>query len=305
MRQHPRFTTHQQVELAVEGRNALRPVWMRDISKGGLFIETAEPPPIRTTVSVIIQTPEGALELRAEVVHVRPPRHAERGGVGVQFVDLDPDKRSAIEDYVEGLAARLSSDARSSVTRLNEASLARAVQCFLRAFEEEDIYGALDAAPDAPRRQIEDRLRALNQVFETDARTLSPALATRLSHAVTLLSRVRALMLDEDRRLDYDLRHGHTHAERRLRAAPPEERIALRKRWSQLFPDRMRKAGDLARIALTHVQELDYERAIPPASAALEHDPFNTELRDALKAWKRVLSVRGGPRPVVMKTHPA
>ena len=305
MRRHPRFITRQKVELTVEGRNALRPVWMRDISKGGLFIETTEPPALRTPVSVTIQTPDGQLELRAEVVHVRQPEDTHRSGVGIQFVDLDADKRSAIENYVEGLAARLSGDIEATVTRLSEASLTQAVQSFLRAFEREDIYTALGAAPDAPGEEIEDRLLALHQIFKTDARTLSPALATRLSHAVTLLGRIRTLMLDEPRRLDYDLRHGHVRAEARLIAADPEQQAALRERWIRLFPDRVGKAEKLARIALANLHRLDYEGAVPAAAEALENDPFNVELRDALYRWKDILAVRKGPRPPVLRTQPA
>ena len=305
MRRHPRFIAPQEVQLSVEGRNALRPVWMRDISKGGLFIETADPPPLRSPIRVTIQTPDGGIELRAEVVHVEPAGATEKGGIGIQFVDLCPQKRNAIENYVEGLAARLSSGVSSSVTRVSEASLAKAVQAFLRAFEQEDLYAALGADPCVGTPEIKDRLMALHQVFTHDGKTLSPALATRLSHAVSLLRRIEMLMLDHERRLDYDLRHGHIRAEARLQGARPEERVALRRRWSQLYPERMRKAEALAREALEQFQKLDYDRAIPPASEALELDPFNVELREALEAWSKVQSVRKGPRPLILRYQPA
>ncbi len=86
----------------------------RDIGAGGLFIETAKPFPAGTELSVNFVLPDPPFErvsAKARVAWVR--QAAERclflPGMGVQFVDIDPQARRAIQEFV-----RMLNDSRGS-----------------------------------------------------------------------------------------------------------------------------------------------------------------------------------------------
>lgn len=309
MRQDPRFITKEEILLKVSSRNELRPVWMSDMSKGGLFVQTADPPELRSTVSVRISTPEGALDLSAEVVHVVEPNAHFPGGVGLQFTNLDADKRGAIERYVEGLAEQLTrgDDAQAEARRAaDEETLEREVRHFLQGFEQEDLYGAVGALPTASRAELAGRLQQLMNLFDAPPPNLRPTTKTRLQHAKSLLKKATILMMDPDRRLDFDFRHGHVHAEHRIaNARGPAEIAHLRDLWHQLHRHSLQEAEHAAARALEHVNKLDYESALTEAGRALERDPFNMELRAAMQEWKHRLNVRNGPRPAPVRAKSA
>ena len=297
MREHPRFVTKEQVILDVSGRNELRPVWMSDISKGGLFVRSQDGLPLRTTVVVHIRSPDGTLALEAEVVHVVPAGPGVEAGIGLQFVNLSPERRRAIEVGVEGLAERLEVLGElPSAPGPKAEEVIRAVQNFLRGFEREDLYAALGVEPPATPEEVGHRLASLSGLFESAPEALPPALAARMSHARSLLARVGALMKDPSRRLDYDLRHGHVFPERRMALARgPEAIAALRDRWHHTFPERLRSAERQAAEAIKCINRLDLEGAIAAGTEALEDDPFNAELRDVVRQWQHRAELRRSP----------
>jgi uncharacterized protein (TIGR02266 family) len=77
-----------------------------DISQGGMFIVTDDPPELLSDIEVQMSLPEGHdVMLRAQVVHVIDKAQAERdgrpAGIGVQFLDLDPVRKAQIHQLVE------------------------------------------------------------------------------------------------------------------------------------------------------------------------------------------------------------
>lgn len=78
-----------------------------NISAGGLFVHTAEPPPLKTVVSVEMQLPgsEAPVPAKGIVVHrVTADEAAQRGtlpGMGVQFVEASDGFRDRIDAAIE------------------------------------------------------------------------------------------------------------------------------------------------------------------------------------------------------------
>ena len=72
----------------------------RDISLGGMFIETADPLPVGSPLTVRFN-----LDHRDRVVtaaaHVA--YHVEKMGMGILFTEIEPQDRDAIQEYVESL----------------------------------------------------------------------------------------------------------------------------------------------------------------------------------------------------------
>jgi len=69
-----------------------------DISAGGVFIKAAEPLPVGSVLRVKITLPSGQVEADGEVVRVT--LNEAHPGMGVKFINLPPEIRQAIEEYV-------------------------------------------------------------------------------------------------------------------------------------------------------------------------------------------------------------
>jgi type IV pilus assembly protein PilZ len=89
-----------------------------NISRGGLFIETLDPPDLGRAVAVILELPDGGPPISASalVVHrvpfaaVLPP--GESPGCGVQFLDTSDGFHERIESYLVALAIAPAGDGR-------------------------------------------------------------------------------------------------------------------------------------------------------------------------------------------------
>ncbi|MBI5544572.1 MAG: TIGR02266 family protein [Deltaproteobacteria bacterium] len=85
--------------------------WAVNISRGGLFINSRAPLPVGTTVRLIISLPDAAFpfDLTGRVTRVSEVNNAtnEVPGMGLEFVDIDEDKRARIERFVDKLRIEL------------------------------------------------------------------------------------------------------------------------------------------------------------------------------------------------------
>jgi type IV pilus assembly protein PilZ len=78
-----------------------------NISAGGLFVQTDNPPPLKTTVRVEMELPGGGPPVPAKglVVHRVTKEDAQKrgtaAGVGLQFVDADDSFRGRIDAAIE------------------------------------------------------------------------------------------------------------------------------------------------------------------------------------------------------------
>ncbi|HZH02725.1 MAG TPA: TIGR02266 family protein, partial [Myxococcaceae bacterium] len=81
--------------------------WAVNISRGGIFINTRNPLSVGTTVRLIISLPDAAFpfDLTGRVIRVNEFDNAANQvpGMGIEFVDVDEEKRSRIEHFVERL----------------------------------------------------------------------------------------------------------------------------------------------------------------------------------------------------------
>jgi uncharacterized protein (TIGR02266 family) len=299
MRRYPRFESRERVRLQVGDRDEMRVLWTQDVSCGGLFVQTDEPPPFGSRVTVAIETPDGSISLTAEVVHVLPREVADQfgrsPGVGLQFVELSETESRAIERYVDGIAQRLTQELEAAPT--DPATIIELARRILQGFEDNDLYGAVDVDPRADTDAIHRSSQALIRKLEQTPPGLTPAQLARVERATVLLRKIRALLIDPARRLAYDLRRDLVYAKERLARASAEEAEQLRATWCEIHPDRIDEAERHAAEALRCEQALDLEKALAAGSAALHCDPFNVPLRSTLERWRQVLSAREAAPP--------
>ncbi|MFN0062793.1 MAG: TIGR02266 family protein [Myxococcaceae bacterium] len=85
--------------------------WAVNISRGGIFINTRKPLPVGTTVRLIISLPDTAFpfDLSGRVARVNEFDNPSNQvpGMGLEFIDVDDEKRLRIERFVERLRQEL------------------------------------------------------------------------------------------------------------------------------------------------------------------------------------------------------
>ncbi len=107
-RRHQRFELHLPVTVVGDhGRAALR-----DISEGGLFIETSEPLPLGDALPLRLVHPESGDELavRCQVVRHVHDQHGALLGLGLRFVDLDATMNQRILALIADLTGLAGDD---------------------------------------------------------------------------------------------------------------------------------------------------------------------------------------------------
>ena len=85
--------------------------WAVNISRGGIFINTRHPLNVGTTVKLIISLPDAPFpfDLVGRVTRVNEVNNPSNQvpGMGLEFLDVDDDKRARIERFVQRLRAEL------------------------------------------------------------------------------------------------------------------------------------------------------------------------------------------------------
>jgi type IV pilus assembly protein PilZ len=76
-----------------------------DLSRGGMFIQTDDPPPVAAALEVELHLPDGRppVTSRGVVVHRRLPGRGSVPGAGVQFADASDAFRDRVDRYMEAL----------------------------------------------------------------------------------------------------------------------------------------------------------------------------------------------------------
>jgi uncharacterized protein (TIGR02266 family) len=81
--------------------------WAVNISRWGIFINTRNPLAVGTTVRLIISLPDTAFpfDLSGKVIRVNEFDNAANQvpGMGIEFIDVDEEKRARIERFVDRL----------------------------------------------------------------------------------------------------------------------------------------------------------------------------------------------------------
>ncbi len=302
-RQHARFVADRKVEVRTENREQLGELWLRDISKGGLFVESATPPPSGTKLEVDLSTPHGTLRLSGKVVHVIcPDRAKEYGsapGVGLQFTNLNDTTKRAIQAYVDGLATQLAvmieAPVDATLTPVARPELLQAAEearAFLNTVENQDVYQALKMPANSPADQLNQKLDALRTYFSSFGQNAPPPQATRLKAAIAVIERTRRLMNRPGARLEYDFQKGHHRVLERLALAKtgdgPNLEL-LRRSWQRAMPEGVDRSAHMMRKAFASRQRRDFPEAISAGKRALELNPFFEELRSTINAWEELL----------------
>ena len=96
------------VRIAYSTVDALFSEFTRNVNEGGLFIETENPPPTDTRVTLQFKLPGSDLPIQARgrVTRIQSPGGDGPAGMGVEFENLGQDARALIDELVRSLKGR-------------------------------------------------------------------------------------------------------------------------------------------------------------------------------------------------------
>ncbi|MGD8860958.1 MAG: PilZ domain-containing protein [Myxococcales bacterium] len=104
-RRSKRFPANHALRVKCETWERFVQHYAGDVSDGGMFIVTDDPPPLLEVIEVELDLPEGhTVPLKARVVHVVGSDDVPDGqhpGVGVEFIDLDEQQKRQVHHLVE------------------------------------------------------------------------------------------------------------------------------------------------------------------------------------------------------------
>ncbi len=102
-RRSPRIPIRIQIEY--ETPEGFFQDYMRNLSLGGIFIETQRPLPVHTRLKVQFRLPDMNVPIMADGVVVHTLRvgrsKAPGGGMGIRFSDVDRHGRELLEEYLK------------------------------------------------------------------------------------------------------------------------------------------------------------------------------------------------------------
>ncbi len=95
-----------QIQIQYESADGFFQDYVRNLSLGGIFIETPKPLPMNTKLKVQFSLPDMNSPIVAEgvVVHtlrVGQPKNPSVSGMGIRFSELEPSSKETLESYLQ------------------------------------------------------------------------------------------------------------------------------------------------------------------------------------------------------------
>lgn len=291
VRRHPRYAAGQLVKLQVEGAQEMRRLVCRDLSEGGMFVETAQPPLLGARVTVWIDTGHGDLEVGATVRRtidgVGAAAAGATAGAGLQFDELGSESMVRLRQ----LLGRLEQNTAPISSAGRRQAVEKATR-LLHNIHASMLYEALDIDPGADDATLRTRVAELVAELQGQHPEVTAEEQQHLNNALRALHRIGELLGDPRRRLAYDFMRGLERVDERLAAAEREDDPSLlREVWARVFSSKIEVAQQLARQAIEAEQSGDLKRAGSLAAEALTYDPFNLELRKQGERWETLSTI--------------
>jgi len=263
-------------------------LYTRNISRGGLFLKMSDPAAPGTQLRVDVQTPDGReVQLEGQVTHAVSPETAaaqgRRAGVGVRFLQLTDEQRTAVQVLLE--RARTVAAEGSTKLPARDANgsddLVKALREELGELKERDYFEVLGVPHAAKPEDIERGY--LMQVKRWDPTAYEPEperVRELVADIFIVIQHARDQLADPKRRETMRRRTADREAQR----GPAEQLFA-----ENMAPDAppaapTRRSGTALSVELTLAQRLTEEGKYGDArkllSHALANDPDNWALRE-------------------------
>ena len=100
-RQHPRVDVW--IEVTFNSPQELVTNYMPNISKGGMYIQTDNPPDLGTVMALTFQLPgqDNLIRTKGKVVWNNPTSGLHKPGIGLQFTEMPEEDRHILEGFIQ------------------------------------------------------------------------------------------------------------------------------------------------------------------------------------------------------------
>ncbi len=108
-RKSPRYVAT--IEVRFKTKEEFVKEYTKDISKGGIFVATEKPLPVKTRAELVLILPDSPEEVKVtgEIVHAVGPEqarlagHGNTSGMGIQFIEFQKDGAKILESYFKSI----------------------------------------------------------------------------------------------------------------------------------------------------------------------------------------------------------
>jgi hypothetical protein len=300
-RRAPRFLIREKVVLQIWGLDYSQEGTTVDFSAGGAYVKMDQPFPHGTRVVFKFPDLDQAPEINGEVVYSRgdaQPGQGKPNGVGIQFTDLTQDRQQAIEQMVQALVKARGLVAEGQRAGKSPDAVWEAFLAFSGHADAEEYYAALGVDSTAKASEILAALQEKEGFFSEPPAAMPEARKARLKKSTARIEKVRSILLHPQRRLEFDVIHGHKDPTQAFGTANAQKLNieALRLAFRRAHPEHARQADVLSEEARKAVVAGNHELAHQKATQSLEHDPFDERLRMAMRSWSRQIKGWTGQR---------
>lgn len=295
--------------------------WVTNISKGGMFINTKKPHPMRSKLRFVITLPvtNEIIELMAEVVHVteaKPGMDPATAGIGVQFTDITSARKAQIEKFIAKIKSGEEIDApdippknecapggvkptnllfealqRASVetqelTPQQLSDLKRKIKVFYAQKAEKNHYDLLGVRYTASAEAIREAYHKLSMDFHPDRHhnRLPPDLRPQMEDIFGRINKAYKTLRDVNMRLEYDVAVGNFASVPNMPELSEEAKrnFQKNKQYQIMFPEKVARAADMLKEAKKALAANDKATAEKQLRIAFSFNPFNWEITKML-----------------------
>lgn len=186
---------------------------------GGLYLHAANPPSVGSTIELILELPTGAFRARAIVRRSTPEK-----GMGVEFVQMSPEDRAKMNQYLsrqqvsQEASAVASADSPPANSDSANSQLAislpddeaaqlrfeREVRHLIELTGKGTYYQLLGVTSESPRSQVKKRYYSLARKFHPDNHEGNRELIAPLVDMMTVITEAYKTLGSEEKRAAYD-----------------------------------------------------------------------------------------------------
>ncbi len=94
-RRYPRAKAPKGFVVAWEAGTRRSVSYLANVALGGFFVLTAQPPPVRSTISLLLDAPTGEVRARGVVRRVTPAQ-----GMGIEIIAMNPEDRARLNRFL-------------------------------------------------------------------------------------------------------------------------------------------------------------------------------------------------------------